>query len=99
MSHCLIWYDTINRFIVYSYRDLYLYFGYDKYLADSQKLLDFLRILHNFSLAYKTNHERILQIKEKMAQEKRREKTRGKKLPIVSVHCSNRVNISCLFGC
>eukprot|EP00800_Vazella_pourtalesii_P005928 TRINITY_DN1715_c0_g1_i2.p1 TRINITY_DN1715_c0_g1~~TRINITY_DN1715_c0_g1_i2.p1 ORF type:complete len:806 (-),score=196.94 TRINITY_DN1715_c0_g1_i2:622-3039(-) len=91
-------YITLGRMENY-YRDLYLYFGYDKYLADSQKLLDFLRILHNFSLAYKTNHERILQIKEKMAQEKRREKTRGKKLPIVSVHCSNRVNISCLFGC
>ena len=24
--------------VVFSYRDLYLYFGYDKYLADSQKV-------------------------------------------------------------
>ncbi|KAI6650239.1 FH1/FH2 domain-containing protein 3 [Oopsacas minuta] len=74
-------YITLGRMENY-YRDLYLYFGYDKYLADSQKLLDFLRVLHNFSLAYKTNHERIIQIREKMALEKRREKTRGKKLPI-----------------
>ena len=55
-----------------------LFLGYPVHLAKDMKVHVFAKIVTEFALEYKTTRDKVLQMREKKANQRERKKTRGK---------------------
>lgn len=93
---CHSWWHvkTLRDFSLFIYRfhAFLLFVGHPIYAVREVSIHRFSKILSEFALEYRTTRERVLQQKQKRANHRERNKTRGKMITDVSaLHCKQRV--------
>lgn len=92
------WTGTIkdNSFSFPRFHSFLLFMGYSPYTIREVNINKFCKIISEFALEYRTTRERVLQQKQKRANHRERNKTRGKMITDVSRefshspwHCEN----------
>ncbi|XP_007570067.1 FH1/FH2 domain-containing protein 3 isoform X3 [Poecilia formosa] len=79
----------VHRRIINRFHAFLLFLGHPIYAVREVSIHRFSKILSEFALEYRTTRERVLQQKQKRANHRERNKTRGKMITDVSVvHCS-----------
>lgn len=78
--------------LIYRFHSFLLFLGHPPYAIREVSIHRFSKILSEFALEYRTTRERVLQQKQKRANHRERNKTRGKMITEVSVNtCSTRL--------
>lgn len=78
--------DSKDFFCCYRYSKFLLYLGVPPCDVGKTKPSEFLKIIAEFALEYRTTRERVLQQLEKRANHRERNKTRGKMIIDVSYY-------------
>lgn len=71
---------------MYRFHSFLLFLGHPPYAIREVSVHRFSKILSEFALEYRTTRERVLQQKQKRANHRERNKTRGKMITEVSVN-------------
>uniref|UniRef100_A0A8C1TXV4 Formin homology 2 domain containing 3b n=1 Tax=Cyprinus carpio TaxID=7962 RepID=A0A8C1TXV4_CYPCA len=82
----------VHRRIINRFHSFLLFLGHPPYAIREVSIHHFSKILSEFALEYRTTRERVLQQKQKRANHRERNKTRGKMITEVSVNiCGTRL--------
>uniref|UniRef100_A0A8C1VU50 Formin homology 2 domain containing 3b n=1 Tax=Cyprinus carpio TaxID=7962 RepID=A0A8C1VU50_CYPCA len=82
----------VHRRIINRFHSFLLFLGHPPYAIREVSIHRFSKILSEFALEYRTTRERVLQQKQKRANHRERNKTRGKMITEVSLdNCSTRL--------
>uniref|UniRef100_A0A8C1JS97 Formin homology 2 domain containing 3b n=1 Tax=Cyprinus carpio TaxID=7962 RepID=A0A8C1JS97_CYPCA len=82
----------VHRRIINRFHSFLLFLGHPPYAIREVSIHRFSKILSEFALEYRTTRERVLQQKQKRANHRERNKTRGKMITEVSVNiCGTRL--------
>ncbi|XP_057683895.1 FH1/FH2 domain-containing protein 3 isoform X6 [Corythoichthys intestinalis] len=86
----------VHRRIINRFHSFLLFLGHPAYSARDVSVHRFSKILSEFALEYRTTRDRVLQQKQKRADHRERNKTRGKMIVDVdvSVSCQTNANSS-----
>ncbi|KAM6899798.1 FH1/FH2 domain-containing protein 3 isoform 2-T2 [Xenentodon cancila] len=77
----------VHRRIINRFHSFLLYLGHPAYSVREISINRFSKILSEFALEYRTTRERVLQQKQKRADHRERNKTRGKMIMDVNAPC------------
>ncbi|XP_055081346.1 FH1/FH2 domain-containing protein 3 isoform X4 [Periophthalmus magnuspinnatus] len=80
----------VHRRIINRFHSFLLYLGQPAYSIREISVHRFSKILSEFALEYRTTRERVLQQKQKRADHRERNKTRGKMIMDVNAPCGRR---------
>ncbi|XP_061444106.1 FH1/FH2 domain-containing protein 3 isoform X16 [Rhineura floridana] len=79
----------VYRRIINRFHSFLLFMGYPPYAIREVNINKFCKIISEFALEYRTTRERVLQQKQKRANHRERNKTRGKMITDSGKFCSN----------
>uniref|UniRef100_A0A9J8B7U1 Formin homology 2 domain containing 3b n=2 Tax=Cyprinus carpio TaxID=7962 RepID=A0A9J8B7U1_CYPCA len=85
----------VHRRIINRFHSFLLFLGHPPYAIREVSIHRFSKILSEFALEYRTTRERVLQQKQKRANHRERNKTRGKMITEVSLDNSKNSNYFC----
>lgn len=74
-----------KAYVCYRYNKFLMYLGVPPVDVSKTKAAEFLKVIAEFALEYRTTRERVLQQLEKRANHRERNKTRGKMIIDVSM--------------
>nr|XP_034990956.1 FH1/FH2 domain-containing protein 3 [Zootoca vivipara] len=79
----------VHRRIINRFHSFLLFMGYPPYAIREVNINKFCKIISEFALEYRTTRERVLQQKQKRANHRERNKTRGKMITDTGKFCSS----------
>ncbi|KAF6723061.1 FH1/FH2 domain-containing protein 3 [Oryzias melastigma] len=86
---------TVHRRIINRFHSFLLYLGHSPYRVREISVNRFSKILSEFALEYRTTRERVLQQKQKRADHRERNKTRGKMIMDVNAPSDDEEEREC----
>ncbi|RVE66407.1 hypothetical protein OJAV_G00106950 [Oryzias javanicus] len=86
---------TVHRRIINRFHSFLLYLGHPSYSVREISVNRFSKILSEFALEYRTTRERVLQQKQKRADHRERNKTRGKMIMDVNAPSDDEEEREC----
>ncbi|KAE9548865.1 hypothetical protein FO519_007927 [Halicephalobus sp. NKZ332] len=81
----------VHRTTVNRWNAFLLYFGYGASEIKDQKPMTVFKMVNEFALEYRTNREKILQMRKRMAEKRERNKTRGMMIGVAQKQAANVV--------
>ncbi|XP_067856518.1 FH1/FH2 domain-containing protein 3 isoform X10 [Heptranchias perlo] len=84
----------VHRRIINRFHAFLLFMGHPPYAIRDVNIHKFCKIISEFALEYRTTRERVLQQKQKRANHRERNKTRGKMITDTGKFSSNTANVS-----
>ena len=79
----------VHRTTVNRWNAFLLYFGYAATEIKDQKPMVVFKMVNEFALEYRTNREKILQMRKRMAEKRERNKTRGMMIGVAQKQAAN----------
>ncbi|KAM9838723.1 FH1/FH2 domain-containing protein 3 [Aulostomus maculatus] len=86
---------TVHRRVINRFHSFLLFLGHPAYSVRDISVIRFSRILSEFALEYRTTRDRVLQQKQKRADHRERNKTRGKMIMDVSAPSDDEEESEC----
>ncbi|XP_062414376.1 FH1/FH2 domain-containing protein 3 isoform X2 [Pungitius pungitius] len=89
---------VVHRRIINRFHSFLLFLGHPAYSVRDVSVHRFSKILSEFALEYRTTRDRVLQLKQKRADHRERNKTRGKMIMDVNAPCGGNASGGCASG-